>query len=138
MTTANHTNRVRFLEHEGVRIVLLDFEGIKDPEVGVAMAATAKAFFARLKPDGTNLSLTDVRDTRYDKRVVDAFKDLTVHNKPYVRAAAVVTNSVIHKAAIALVALFSGRRLQVFESREPAIDYLVAEYRAMRSTVTSR
>ena len=132
MTTPTKTERVRFLDHQGVRIVLLDFEGIQDTSVGIEMAAVAKAFFARLKPDGSALSLTDVRNTRYDKQVVDAFKDLTVHNRPYVRAAAVVTNSTVHKAAITLVALLSRRKLQVFDSREPALDYLVAEHRAAK------
>ena len=130
MTAPVTEQRVRFIEHQGVRMVLLDFEGIIDPEVGVAMAAQAKAFFAKLTPDNTTLSLTDVRNTRYDKRIVDAFKDLTAHNKPYVRAAAVVTNSTLHKAAISMVALFSRRKLQVFETREPALEYLLSEHRA--------
>ena len=133
MTAPVAADRVRFIEHDGVRIVLLDFEGITDPEVGIAMAAQAKAFFARLKPDGSTLSLTDVRNTRYDKRVVDAFRDLTAHNKPYVRAAAVITNSTLHKAAISMVAMVTRRKLQVFETREPAIEYLVTEHRAAQS-----
>ena len=130
MSTPVDADRVRFIEHQGVRIILLDFEGILDPEVGIAMAAIAKAFFARLTPDASNFSMTDVRNTRYDRRVVDAFKDLTAHNRPYVRAAAVVSNSTLHKAAITMVALFSRRKLQVFDTREAALDYLVAEHRA--------
>lgn len=111
-------------------MILLDFEGLMDPEVGIAGANAAKKFFAQLPPDNSAYSLTDVRNTRYDRKIIEAFKDLTTHNRPYVRAAAVVTNSTLHKTAISLVALFSRRKLQVFENREDALAYLLAEHRA--------
>ena len=42
---------------------------------------------------------------------------MTAANRPIVRAAAIVSDSSIHRAAISMIALFSRRKLQVFDSR---------------------
>jgi hypothetical protein len=120
-------SRVRFLDHHGRRIILLDFAGITDVEEGLAAVAEASRFIGAQPADGTSMTLTDVRDTRYDRRIVDAFKQMTAANRPIVKAAAVVSNSPIHHAAISLIAFFSRRRIQIFESRESALDWLAAQ-----------
>ena len=119
--------RARFIEHGGKRIILLDFSGITDPAEGLAEVEAARQFIARLAPDGTGLTLTDVTRTRYDKQIVDAFKAFTAHNRPYVRAAAVVSDSTIHRAAISMIALFSKRKLHVCGSREEGLRWLAAQ-----------
>jgi hypothetical protein len=121
--------RVRFLDAGGQRLILLDFAGITDSGDGIDAAAEAKAFIARLAPDGSHYTLTDVRRTRYDRRIVEAFKELTVHNRPYVRAAAIVSDSALHRAAISMIAIVSRRRLEVFATREAAIRYLAEQHR---------
>ncbi|HEY0997788.1 MAG TPA: STAS/SEC14 domain-containing protein [Gemmatimonadaceae bacterium] len=119
--------RVRFLDHRGQRIVLLDFHGITDPAQGFAAAEEARAFIAKLPADGSHFTLTDLRDTRYDREVAAKFRELTAHNRPYVRAAAVVSDSPIQRAAISMIALATRRKLGVFETREEALAYLSAE-----------
>ena len=121
------TSRVRFLQHGALRVVLLDFVGITGTAAGVAAAEEAQAFIARLPRDGTHVTLTDVRETRYDREIVEAFKRLTAHNRPYVRAAAIVTDSKLHRAAITMIAIVSRRKLAVFDTREAALEYLARE-----------
>jgi hypothetical protein len=116
--------------HGTLPVILLDFEGITDKREALAAAAEAKAFVSTLEPDGTHYTLTDIRDTRYDREIVEAFKDLTAHNRPYVRAAAVVSNSAIHRAAIAMVGLFSRRKFGVVETREQGLAYLARAHEA--------
>jgi hypothetical protein len=118
---------VRFLDHRGLRVVLLDFEGITDVQEGLAAVAEAKAFVAKLRPDGSECTLTDVRNTRYNKEIVEAFKQLTVHNRPYMRAAAVISDSSLHRVAISMIAVFSRRKLGVFATPEEGLAYLEAE-----------
>jgi predicted GTPase len=120
-------NRTRVIEHKGKRIILVDFAGIIDADEGLAAVAEARRFFAAQPADGTSLTLTDVRDTHYDRRIVEALKQMTAANRPIVKAAAVVSNSAIHQAAITMVALFSRRKLHVFDAREHALDWLVAQ-----------
>ena len=119
--------RYRFLEEAGLRVLLLDFSGITDVPKGLAEVERARAFVAQQVADGTHLFLTDVRRTRYDREIVEAFKHLTVHNRPYAKASAVVSDSAIHRAAIAMIALFSRRKIEVFSSREEALAWLGAQ-----------
>jgi hypothetical protein len=119
--------RTRFVEHRGHRIVLVDFRGLTVPTLALPELEKVRRFFAALPADGSHLTLTDVRDTRYNGEIVQAFKELTTHNRPYVKAAAVVTNTLFHQVAISTVALFSKRILQRFDEVEPAMDWLVAQ-----------
>ncbi len=53
-------------------------------------------------------------------------KEMTALNRPIVKAAAIVSNSSLHRAATSMIALFSRRRLEVFDSRDEALTWLVA------------
>ena len=119
--------RARFIDHRGQRIILLDFSGLTDFAVGLVEIEKAREFIATQKPDGSHFTLTDVTATRYDRQIVDAFKAFTVHNRPYVKAAAVVTDSRLHRAAIGMVAMFSKRRLEVAPTREAALEWLATQ-----------
>lgn len=120
-------NGARFIRHQGKRIVLLDFSGIHDPDVGLPLIAAAGRFVQALPADRSALSCTDVTNTKYDRRVVEAFKLMSKANAPHVKASAVVANSPIHRAAIGMVALFSRRKLEVLETRAAALDWLVTQ-----------
>lgn len=126
-TSTNAPARSRFIEHDGIRVILLDFHGITDPQEGLAAVAAAQKFIGALTPDGSHYTLTDVRQTRYDKQIVDAFKEFTQHNRPYVRAAAIVSDSALHRAAISMIGIVSRRKLAVFGTREEGLAYLAKE-----------
>jgi hypothetical protein len=119
--------RVRFIEHKGKRIILLDFAGITDLSQGLVAVAEATKFIGAQPVGGDTVTLTDVTGTRYDRKIVEAFKEMTAKNKPIVRTAAIVSNSPLHRAAISMIALFSRRKLEVFDSRAQAMDWLVAQ-----------
>jgi hypothetical protein len=120
-------DRVRFIEHLGRHIVLLDFAGITDLEQGLAAIAEAARFLGAQPVGGDTTTLTDVTGTRYDRRIVDAFKTMTARNRPIVTAAAIVSDSALHRAAISVIALFSRRKLELFDSRALALDWLATQ-----------
>jgi hypothetical protein len=120
-------DRVRFVEHKGKRIILLDFSGMTDPVQGLAVVAEATRFIGNQPVGGETLTLTDVTDTVYTREIIEAFKEMTVKNRPFVKAAAIVSNSTLHRAAISMVALFSRRKLQVCDSRAQALDWLATQ-----------
>jgi hypothetical protein len=120
-------DRVRFIEHKGKRIILLDFSGMVDPVAGMAVIAEATRFIGAQPVGGATLTLTDVTDTRYTREIIEAFKKMTVQNRPIVKAAAIVSNSALHRAAISMVALFSRRKLEVCDSRAQALDWLATQ-----------
>jgi hypothetical protein len=119
--------RVGFIEHKGKRIILLDFSGMVDPVQGMQVIAEATRFVGSQPVGGGTLTLTDVTDTRYTREIIEAFKEMTVRNRPIVKAAAIVSNSTLHRAAISMVALFSRRKLEVFDSRAQALDWLATQ-----------
>ncbi|HET7457085.1 MAG TPA: STAS/SEC14 domain-containing protein [Gemmatimonadaceae bacterium] len=126
--TAAGEPRARFVEHDGQRIILFDFSGITDVELGLTEVEKARQFVAaNATPDGSYYTLTDVTRTRYDKKIVDAFKVFTAHNRPYVKAAAVVSDSGIHRAAISMIALVSKRRIVTFDTRAAALEWLAKQ-----------
>jgi hypothetical protein len=118
MTTAE---RVRFIQHGTTRLILLDFAGIVDTEEGLAAIARARVFIRALTPDGTHRTLTDVTNTLYNRQIIEAFKGLTVHNRPFVARVAVVSDSTLHRAAIGMIAHFSRRRIDAFKTRDASL-----------------
>ena len=134
MTTMNSpesraaSGRVRFVDNGGQRVILFDFEGMTDVPAGLEVIAEARDFMQKLKADGSHYTLTDIRGTRYDRRIIDAMKELATYNKPFVRAAAVVSDSSIHRAAVTMIAMVSRRKLEVFDNREDALAYLAKEH----------
>ena len=119
--------RIRLIEHRGQTVALLDFSAVNDPADWHREVENARALVARHPPDGTLLTLTDVSDVRYDKEIVQLFKQLAAHNKPYVRAAAVVASSALNRSVIAMVGVLTKRKLQAFDARPAALEWLVQQ-----------
>lgn len=118
---------VQLIPHRGRQVILLDFTGLESPEGWVAAEAEVRTFFATLPRDGSALTLTDVSGTRYNRDTVELLKGLTRDNKPFVKAGAVVNRSVMHRAAIGIIALFARRKFEVFETRAQALDWLASQ-----------
>lgn len=119
--------RTRFIDHKGHQIVLLDLHGIQDEAELLSEVAKARAFFAGRQPDGSLLTLTHTTGSAYSKAAVDELRELTAHNRPYVRAGAVVTDSQLHRMVITTLALVVRRNLKAFEDLEQAKDWLVTQ-----------
>ncbi|HXE56739.1 MAG TPA: hypothetical protein VNK43_01955 [Gemmatimonadales bacterium] len=119
-------SRVRFIEHRGVPILYLDFSEVQNPEEGLAAINEAKGVI-REQPPGSVRTLTNVTGSRFDSRLLSALKALAVHNKPYVRAGAVVGVTGLLRIAYNAVMTFSGRNLPVFDDVESARDWLARQ-----------
>ena len=120
-------DRTRLIEHRGRSIVLLDFRDLRETDEALAAIAHARRFFGNLAPDGSALTLTDARDCLYNSTTLNAMKEMTSHNKPYVYAAAVVTSNALHRVAVSAIALFSKRKIQSFSDPESAKDWLIQQ-----------
>jgi len=116
--------RVAFIYHKGREILFLNFADCRVDEVVPVIEEAKKSFSAR--PEQSVLTLTDVSNTRFDDKVAQAMKAFTVHNKPYVAAAAVVGVTGIKKIIFEAVVLFSRRKLQTFDTIDQAKDWLAA------------
>jgi hypothetical protein len=118
--------RTRFTEHQGRRILLLDYAGVRDPEEAVRSIQHSKTVVAA-QPRASLLVMTVVRDARYNAAVLQGMKELAAHNAPYVKASAVVGMSGLHRIAYQAVILFSKRNIKVFDHESEALDWLVTQ-----------
>lgn len=119
-------DRIRFVDHRGVRVLVLDFHGMRDPEETLREIARSRAFVATQPPASLRV-MTVVRDARYNTAVLAALKDLAAANAPYVRASAVVGMSGLHRVAYSAVILFSKRNIQIFDTEAEALGWLARE-----------
>ena len=118
--------RTRFIEHQGHRILLLDYSDIQRGEEAVAAIQESMEVVRTQRP-GSLLVMTVVRGARYNAAVLQALKELAAHNAPYVKASALVGMGGLHRIAYQAVILFSRRTIQTFDSEEQALDWLVQQ-----------
>jgi hypothetical protein len=116
------TTRVTFINQGPYRILHLDLSKAKVDDVLMAIDH-AKPIIASHK-SGSLLILTDVSDARFNTEVGNRLKEFTAHNKPYVRASAVIGVSGLKKVIFDAINRFSGRNLRAFDNKHEAISWL--------------
>jgi hypothetical protein len=119
--------RLYILRYRGERIVLLDFVGAVTPAETVRQIRAVREWFSRQSPTGELRTLTDVTGAHYNAEVMEALKGLAAHNKPFVGAAAGVVQTALHRLAMNLAGIFSGRKFWAFTTREDALEWLVSQ-----------
>jgi hypothetical protein len=118
--------RTRFIDHQGHRILLFDYSEVRDVAEALREVEKSKAIVAQ-QPPNSLLTIVYVKGSRFNTEVVQALKDLAAHNKPYVKAGAVVGMSGLHRVVYQAVMLFSKRKLAVFEEIEAAKEWLIEQ-----------
>jgi len=117
--------RVQFIHHRGAEILFLDFSRCSIEEASVLIEAAAAVIQSR--PLQSLLTLTDVTDIRFDPQLSQRMKEFTAHNRPYVRAAAVLGVTGLKKILFEAVMIFSGRKLHTFATSEEAKSWLAEQ-----------
>lgn len=121
--------KVKVIDHKGKNIVYLDFsygDMLGQRQEVLDIIEEAKAFICKQAPNSL-LTLTNGTGLRFSMELVDTLKDLTTHNKPYVKAAAIVGVKGIQKIAYDTVMRFTKRNIPIFPSVEEAMDWLVEQ-----------
>lgn len=121
--------KVKVIEYKGKNIVYLDFSNgdmLGQKQEVLDLIEEAKAFIRKQAPNSL-LTLTDATDLRFSMELIDTLKDLTTHNKPYVKAAAIVGVKGIQKIAYDTVMKFTKRNIPIFPSVEEAMDWLIQQ-----------
>lgn len=116
---------VKFIEHKGTRILLIVFARCEMEEI-VAVVREGKKLIAA-EPANSVLTLTDVTDARTNSAITRVLKEFTVHNKPYVKAGAVVGLDGLKKLIFDAVVAFSGRNLAAHDDIGKAKDWLAGQ-----------
>jgi hypothetical protein len=117
--------RVEFITYKSKRILLIDFSNLKVEEVLPVIAEAKKVM--EQQPKGSVITLTDLTHMSFNPEVASAMKEYTVHNKPYVKVAAVVGATGLMGVVKDGVEKTSMRDLVNFATREQAQEWLIGQ-----------
>jgi len=118
---------VRFIEYKGCQILLIDFAGCQPAET-LERIRHARSVIGR-QPLGSTRTLTVVTNTRFNGQVSEAIKEYTAHNKPYVRAAAIVGLSGLQEIVYNVIIKLTGRNIATFSDIAQAKEFLASQAR---------
>ncbi len=76
------------------------------------------------EPPNSVLLVGDFSGSEFTRDVVERLKIAAVFDRPYVKNSAWVLSENLPKALLDSIRAFSARKIETFESREAAMDYL--------------
>lgn len=117
--------RIRFIEHKGQRVLLIDISHCSADEV--ATIARLVPTYVTSEPRGSVLLLADFTGAEFDRIAIDRLKEGTVFDKPHLKRSAWVGIESLPKVFYEHIKSFSRRDLPAFKTREEALEWLVGE-----------
>lgn len=124
-TSENLEERLRFIKHKGHAIYLLDFSRCREKEI-ILLLDQVRLNVARHAP-GSVLTLADFTGAHIDKHVATKIKEVLVLDRPYVKRSAWVGVESLPHVFYENFKSFSQRDFPAFQTREEALEWLVAE-----------
>jgi hypothetical protein len=115
--------RVRFLEHRGQRVLLVDASHCTPTQL-LALADETQRRVA-LHPPNSLLTLADFTAAEVDKAAATRIKELLVFDRPYVKRSAWTGTETLPHVFYENFKTFSQRDFPRFPTREEALDWLV-------------
>ena len=117
--------RVSNIDHNGEKVLFLDFSGIETAEVS-AMLSEAVGVIHSAPPKSLKI-MSDFTDAHYDSAATDAVKKFSASNKPYVKASAVVGITGMKKIIFTGIITATGRKMNLCNTRAEALDWLAKQ-----------
>lgn len=118
-------NRIRFFEHLGKRILLVDFSKCNARE---AEKITRKVpDYVMTEPPASVLVLSDFTGSSFDRDALRAIKETAVFDKPFVKKSALIGTAHLPREFHDELQSFSRRQLPIFSNRDEALKWLVSD-----------
>jgi len=117
--------RIRFFTHGDKKILLVDLSYCSAAEV--ERLARAVPDYVTTRPRNSVLLLTDMTGASFDKEALRTMKESAVFDKPYIMKTAWVGAESLPLVFLDDLKAFSRREFPRFESREAALEWLVAD-----------
>ncbi len=118
-------DRIHFTEHQGKRILLLDFSHASAPEMQLLLEYV-RVTVARHARESL-VTLSDYTGSTVDHAVATRIKEVLTLDRPFVKKTAWVGTEGIPNAFMENFRNFSQREIVTFKTREEAMDWLVGE-----------
>ena len=117
--------RIHFIDHQGKKILLVDFSNCSANEV--EETARAAPDYITVKPRGSVLVLTDFTGAAFDRDALRAMKEAAVFDKPFVRKSALIGTDDLPASFYDELVSFSRRDLRIFKTRQEALAWLAED-----------
>jgi len=118
-------DRIRFVEHQGRRILLIDVSHCSAHEL--AKLAQVVPSYVQSEPLGSVLLLADFTGAEFDRIAIDRLKESAVFDRPHLKQSAWVGIEKLPKVFYEHIKSFSRRELPTFRTREEAMQWLVEQ-----------
>ena len=118
-------DRVHFVEHKGKQILLLDFSHANAPEMQLLLEHV-RITVARHARESL-VTLADFTGSTVDHAVATKIKEVLTLDRPFVKKTAWVGAESIPHVFMGSFHNFSQREIVTFNTRDEAMDWLVAE-----------
>ena len=118
-------DRIRYIEHAGKQILLVDVSHCTAAEV--AKISTLVPSYVVSEPPGSVLLLADFTDAEFDRAAVDILKKSTVFDRPHLKKSAWVGTENLPHIFFEHIKNFSRRELPTFPTRAEAMEWLVKD-----------
>jgi hypothetical protein len=115
--------RVRFIDYDGHRILLLDCTDCGPNEL-LELFEQGRLIIAAEPPHST-LTLADFTGAQFNKKVADQMKITATYNRSHVLRSAIVGVEDLPDVYYHNLVSFSAREFPAFKTREEAMDWLV-------------
>ena len=119
------TDRIRFIVHQGKRILLVDLSNCSASEVEKIIRELPNVVTTR--PRASVLILSDFTGASFDQDAVRAMKESAVFDKPYVKKSAWMGAESLPEMFREELKSFSRREFPAFENREAALTWLAKD-----------
>lgn len=126
-------DRVRFIEHRGKRVLLLDYTDLTDEKEMLAMIEERKRVIAA-QPRNSVLLLVDVTGARFTRNALSRVKEAAALDRPHVRRTVLVGSHTLPPTVVSAVASFAAQNYPKFETRAEGLDWLVAQEDASQTS----
>jgi hypothetical protein len=117
--------RIRFINHLGNKILLVDFSNC--PAKEVERIARAVPDYVTVQPRNSVLVLTDFTGASVDRDALRAMKETAVFDKPFVKKSALLGTESLPAQYYEELISFSRRELLILKTREEALDWLATD-----------
>ncbi len=118
-------DRIRFIEHQGKQILLLDYSHTTAPEMQLLLEHVRMTVAQHARE--SLLTFADFTGATVDHAVATKIKEVLTLDRPFVKKTAWVGSESIPHAFMENFHSFSQREIATFKTREEAMDWLVGE-----------
>lgn len=116
--------RVRFIPHRDKQVLFVDMTNCT-PADALQVSDQVQALVTA-QPKDSVLILVDLTGARFDKNALDRMKKAAAYDRPHVKRSAMIGGGKQEKTLKQALKFFSQREYTSFETKEEALDWLVA------------